>query len=732
MGDALRIGSVFSGGGGLDQGVEAFFGGQLMWQCESDPAASVVLAKHWPEVPNLGDITQVNWAEVEPVDILCGGFPCQDVSAAGRRLGIGPNEKGEATRSGLWVAMAIAIKELEPLLVCIENVRGLLSAKAHRDLGSGDPAVVEAPDGVLRAAGAVFGDLANLGYDARWATVPASAAGAPHKRERVFALAWPQTLGWHVVRDAVRDAAGEGSTLAHRVRAAGQQHPGESPGQETGPQTGDGPGGAGGERSAGNGRGTAADPDDTTCDRERACPEPGQGSADAAERGDGPVTLLPTPVTSDARDSARHTTDTGVMHPGTSLTDALRLLPTPQARDHKGAANTGRDRPECDDTLPDAVLRDLAAQDPVLLPTPQTNYTGTTAEAWRDRRPAGNGGRREQLGDLQLVAIEIAEPDLLPTPKAATNRASRKAMVDYRQWSAPGLEQALEIARGELPREFESWDEVPGASRPDLLPTPRATRGGSTTETSYALGGERTDENRPQGEVLLPTPTQSDGTGGGLRTVADGEGGRRPVTWGDETTATGDGGASRLRDVAANLLPTPKSHRRGDCPSERQRRSPDIESVAVMAEEGVLLPTPAASDGNGGGPNRNRKTSGENWHHNVQLIDLGIEPVSAWGKYEPAIRRWEALTRPAPPPTEPNTKGNPRLSARFAEWMMNWPGGWVTDLVDLLPARKRPAGTISRNDALRIIGNGCVPAQCQVAFRILFENWNEEDTNQGM
>jgi len=661
MGDALRIGSVFSGGGGLDQGVEAFFGGQLMWQCESDPAASVVLAKHWPDIPNLGDITQVNWAEVEPVDILCGGFPCQDVSAAGRRLGIGPNEKGEATRSGLWVAMAIAIKELEPLLVCIENVRGLLSAKAHRDLGSGDPAVVEAPDAVLRAAGAVFGDLANLGYDARWATVPASAAGAPHKRERVFALAWPQTLGWHVVRDAVRDAAGEGSTLAHGVRAAGQQHPGESPGQETGPQTGDGPGGAGGERSTGNGRGAAADPDDTTYDGEWACPEPGQGSTDAGdgERGreSDVVELLPTPVTSDARDSARHSTDTGVMHPGTSLTDALRLLPTPQARDHKGAANTGRDRPECDDTLPDAVLRDLAAQDPVLLPTPQTNYTGTTAEAWRDRRPAGNGRRREQLGDLQLAALEIAEPDLLPTPnandfkganpkkvswdnttrsrgeggasgladvatllgeqdnllptpKAATNRASRKAMVDYRQWSAPGLEQALEIARGELPREFESWDEVPGASRPDLL-----------------------------------LPTQSDD---------------------------------------------------------------------------VLLPTPAASDGNGGGPNRNRKTSGENWHHNVQLIDLGIEPVSAWGKYEPAIRRWEALTRPAPPPTEPNTKGNPRLSARFAEWMMGWPDGWVTDLVNLLPARKRPTGTISRNDALRIIGNGCVPAQLMRALSGLF------------
>jgi len=80
-----------------------------------------------------------------------------------------------------------------------------------------------------------------------------------------------------------------------------------------------------------------------------------------------------------------------------------------------------------------------------------------------------------------------------------------------------------------------------------------------------------------------------------------------------------------------------------------------------------------------------------------------------WGKYAPAIRRWEALTRPAPSPTEPNTKGNPRLSAAFAEWMQGWPAGWVTD----------PDIGISRNDQLRIIGNGVVVRQAVAALRWL-------------
>uniref|UniRef100_A0AAU8GQS4 DNA (cytosine-5-)-methyltransferase n=1 Tax=Mycobacterium phage BabyBack TaxID=3158877 RepID=A0AAU8GQS4_9CAUD len=174
----VRIGSLFSGAGGLDLAVEEVFGGRTIWQSEVNKSASVVLEKRFG-VPNLGDITQVNWQEVPAVDILCGGFPCQDVSAAGRKQGI---EAG--TRSGLWSYFAEAIDILRPQVVVIENVRGLLSAKAKGSQGVS-----------MRAMGRVLGDLADLGYDARWKTLAAGSVGAPHKRERVFILATPTDPG---------------------------------------------------------------------------------------------------------------------------------------------------------------------------------------------------------------------------------------------------------------------------------------------------------------------------------------------------------------------------------------------------------------------------------------------------------------------------------------------------------------------------------------------------------
>ncbi|OHU51465.1 DNA (cytosine-5-)-methyltransferase [Mycobacteroides chelonae] len=192
-----RIGSLFSGAGGLDLAVEHVTSGCTVWHSEVDPDASKVLETRWPGVPNLGDITAVDWAyvaEVAPIEVLCGGFPCQDVSAAGRRAGI-----AVGTRSGLWLEYAEAINQLRPQLVVIENVRGLLSGYAHRamepgtdDLGgrSGRP--------LLRAAGAVFGDLADLGYDAQWTTVAASGVGAPHRRDRVFIVAYPTGQPWRL------------------------------------------------------------------------------------------------------------------------------------------------------------------------------------------------------------------------------------------------------------------------------------------------------------------------------------------------------------------------------------------------------------------------------------------------------------------------------------------------------------------------------------------------------
>lgn len=180
--EARTIGSLFSGVGGLDLAVEEVFEARTVWQVEANPSARAVLAKRFA-VPIYEDVTTVNWSTVEPVDILAGGFPCQDVSAAGLRKGI-----AEGTRSGLWSYFAEAIGALRPQYVVIENVKGLLSAKAAAN------GVEHTHADVARrgsAFGRILGDLAELGYDAKWKVLPASAVGAPHRRDRVFILAQP-------------------------------------------------------------------------------------------------------------------------------------------------------------------------------------------------------------------------------------------------------------------------------------------------------------------------------------------------------------------------------------------------------------------------------------------------------------------------------------------------------------------------------------------------------------
>ncbi|WP_109527174.1 MULTISPECIES: DNA cytosine methyltransferase [Nocardia] len=189
----MRIGSLFSGAGGLDlAALELFPGSTMAWHSEIEPAACKVLAHHWPEVPNLGDVSRIDWATVEPVDVLTGGFPCQDLSLAGQRRGM-----AEGTRSGLWSHMFEAIRVLRPRFVLIENVRGLLSAQARRgDVGavreveSGSGSVGAGGDRSLRALGAVLGDLSGIGFDACWVLVRASDVGACHQRARVFVLAY--------------------------------------------------------------------------------------------------------------------------------------------------------------------------------------------------------------------------------------------------------------------------------------------------------------------------------------------------------------------------------------------------------------------------------------------------------------------------------------------------------------------------------------------------------------
>jgi DNA (cytosine-5)-methyltransferase 1 len=155
------IGSLCTGYGGLDLAVELVLGGRLAWYAETDRHARTVCAHHWPHVPNLGDIRTIDWTHVPPVDVLTAGFPCQDISNAGKRGGItGPH-------SSLWHHITQALRVLRPPLVFVENVAALRR----------------------RGLDVVHTDLATLGYDTSWLCLRASDIGAPHRRDRLFLLA---------------------------------------------------------------------------------------------------------------------------------------------------------------------------------------------------------------------------------------------------------------------------------------------------------------------------------------------------------------------------------------------------------------------------------------------------------------------------------------------------------------------------------------------------------------
>ncbi|GAA2577674.1 DNA cytosine methyltransferase [Microbacterium binotii] len=412
----LLAGELFAGVAGLSMAVSAVFGSRPGWFAEIDAAPSKVLAHRFPGVPNLGDVSRIDFRAVAHTAIRVGGFPCQDVSLAGGRRGM-----KDGTRSGLWSEFARSIAEDRPDWVVIENVRGLLSAEAHSDvercpwcLGEDDE------QHALRALGAVLGDLAELGFDAEWVGVRASDVGAPHGRFRVFILAWPRE------RTVAPDAAGRGRDGRTRVEVG--------------------------------------------CEIERT-PAPGGG----CEPGD--LTLLPTPAAMNPNDGegteswlARRervkATATNGNGMGMPLSIAVQLLPTP-------AASSG-----------------------------------------------SHGGPNRTYGDGSPTLDGIMH--LLPTPDAYSGSRGGSQHPDKRRDGGHTVSLS-DVTEHEL----------------NLMPTPRATRGGSSTEMSYAMGGERADDERPQGVVApadswgpyagairraevafgrpAPSPVRHDGKGGKAR-----------------------------------------------------------------------------------------------------------------------------------------------------------------------------------------------------------------------
>lgn len=158
----MAIGSLFSGIGGLELGLERAGLGPVVWQVELDPWCREVLAQHWPDAQRHEDVRTVGAANLSPVDVICGGFPCQDISHAGKGKGL----QGE--RSGLWYEMLRIVRELGPRVVVIENV----SVLQRRGL-----------DAVARG-------LRDAGYSVEATRIRAEDVGAPHRRERLFIVAY--------------------------------------------------------------------------------------------------------------------------------------------------------------------------------------------------------------------------------------------------------------------------------------------------------------------------------------------------------------------------------------------------------------------------------------------------------------------------------------------------------------------------------------------------------------
>jgi DNA (cytosine-5)-methyltransferase 1 len=165
----LKLLDLFSGIGGFSLGLESTGGFETVAFCEFDKHAQAVLDKHWPEIKIYDDVRTLNAKQYRgSIDVVCGGFPCQDLSVAGNKKGI-----TEGKRSNLYVEMLRVISECLPRYAVFENVTGLLTGESGRWFAK------------------FLYDLAQVGYDAEWHCIPASELGANHHRDRVYVVAYP-------------------------------------------------------------------------------------------------------------------------------------------------------------------------------------------------------------------------------------------------------------------------------------------------------------------------------------------------------------------------------------------------------------------------------------------------------------------------------------------------------------------------------------------------------------
>lgn len=192
----MLIGSLFSGIGGLELGLEMAGLGEVVWQVERDPFCLGVLARHWPDARRFHDVRKVGADCLDEVQVICGGFPCQDVSVAGLGAGL------SGARSGLWHHFARIVDECQPHAVIVENV-------AH---------------GRARWLCEVRSDLRGLGYHTRAVQVSAQDVGAPHQRERIFVVALPDADSFELWERPKREPGGPSRGIRHQGSAEPADH----------------------------------------------------------------------------------------------------------------------------------------------------------------------------------------------------------------------------------------------------------------------------------------------------------------------------------------------------------------------------------------------------------------------------------------------------------------------------------------------------------------------------
>lgn len=342
--------------------------------------------------------------------------------------------------------------------------------------------------------------------------------------------------------------------------------------------------------------------------------------------------------------------------PRLSADDDHQVFPTPMARDHRPGSPAEMQRHSPGLSSIDA-----------LLPTPDAT-NGARGTRSREALVARGVDQHGKRLDRQVNLDDISA--LLPTPKASDHK-STDSEVERRR-NTPNL-PAISF--------YYNVDTDP---RP-VDPSPQPTVINSSGDEQYVLfpsdAGAQVRESEPTSASplvmgasldLLPTPVTTDA---------------KSAARGTTTTGVMHAGTS-LTDAIRSL------------PSE------PVED---------LLPTPAAADGKRGPDfaRANRAGSGGD-----DLITLAVKASQAqqWGKYGPAVARWEMVTRPSPSPTEPNRNGNARLTAAFSEWLLGWPAGWVTD----------PEIGLARTGQLRLIGNGVVPQQAVAALTMLLDLMKDE------